>query len=195
MPVNERVLVSGWRGVGSKWPTYILDTKSGAVETMWFENQKDATEVEGCAGAGEFRRMRINKKVVTAFVAFYAADETLFLWLNGMVFDVLQMNITVKRNNDVFLRTRFRVFKEGKMVADCRYFLLWDDRHWDLEFTRVIERDLRSRESRLRRWLIWCDKLHGKSEVWNGYSEDLTKRVESILATERDDITPKTKQD
>ncbi len=139
--------------------------------------------------------MRINKKIVMAFIAFYSSDETLFFWLNGMVFDVLQMNITVKRNNDVFLRTRFRVFKDDNVVADCRYFLLWDDRHWDLEFFRVIERDLRSRERRLRRWLIWRDWLHGKREVWNGYSDDLTERVESILSTECDGLAAKAEKD
>lgn len=182
VPAMSKIALEGYRPIERRWPVYALNLKSGEVDTQWFANQKEGLAAGPKQGMGDFRKIGRWLRKSQRFFAFYAAENSLFLWLDGIRLDVLRDEVSIKRRVDFLLRKHFIVHVGGSLVFDCRYSYLDYEDFPDKDIFWHITKSLATKEMRIRTLLLWRDKAAGKTQSTDEYIRDLTERVNSMMA-------------
>jgi hypothetical protein len=118
------LLLNGYKSRKGKWPIYELDTKTGSISTRLFESEIEGRKAVLTSGMGDFRKLGFWGTGRESFVAAYAKQGSLHLWLDGKDFDLSKTNVELKRGTDFLLRKHFQVFSDSKVVFESRYSYL-----------------------------------------------------------------------
>jgi hypothetical protein len=161
---------------------YFLDVATNVVRARWFKDQREAASVGPMSGSGDFRRIGgcINNRV--GFVGMFADGPSLTLWLDGRQVNALSAEVVVRKDTDVLLRRRFRVFERGDLVCDYRYLYLDHEDVPDVDVFSWFARSLDDMKARIRTWLMLADQLGGTFVSTEEYFRKLTGRVEEVLS-------------
>lgn len=180
----NKFMIDGYRPINKKWPIYTLDFETRKVDIEYFENQKEAGKVGLLVGTGDFREIGAWGKKKKGFFAVYVNDNSLFLWLDGQCFNLIndEVVVTIKRGVDFLLRKRFRVFVDGQQIFDCRYSYLDYEDFPDEDIFWYMARNLSDMESRFRTLILLGDKIQGSYQLTDEYCQNLDTRVKAAIA-------------
>lgn len=179
----SKFVLDGYRPINKRWPVYTLNIETKKVDVQWFENQKEGGQLGPQVGMGDFRKIGSwgNKK--EGFYALYVDGNSLYLWLDGQCFDLIngEVSISIKRNVDFLLRKRFRIFADGVAIFDCRYSYLDYEDFPDTDIFWYMARSLNNIEGRIRTLILWQDKAQGQRLITDEYIQNLDERVISAV--------------
>ncbi|MBF0523957.1 MAG: hypothetical protein HQK56_02535 [Deltaproteobacteria bacterium] len=176
----SKIVLNGYRYIEKRWPVYTLDTESRKVETLWFASQPESETFGPKCGFGDFRYFGKRFARVKGFFALYADGASLYLWLDEKSYDLIHDDVSIHRGLDLMLRKRFRVYADGVLVFDCRYFYS-DGTFPDEDIFSYIARCSKSIESRFHTLLLWQDTANGTFRATDEYMKDLNERVKSTM--------------
>jgi len=176
----SKVVLNGYRYIGKRWPVYTLDTTSKRIETLWFGSQPESESLGPKCGFGDFRHFGRWFERQKGFFALYADAASLYLWLNGESYDLIRDDVSMHRGLDLLLRKRFRVYADGVLVFDYRYFYS-DGTFPGEDIFSYMARCSKSLKSRFHTLLSWQDHVNGTFRATDEYKKELDKRVESAV--------------
>lgn len=178
-----KFVLDGYRPIRGRWPLYVLDTGTSAIETRWFKNQTEARQSSRVCGYGDFRVIGYWPKRKNLFVAIYTDANSLYLWTDGLHFDLLDDKVDAQRRQ-LFISTKcFRVLVDGKVKWKVRYS------YWDYEDVPdedifwYISRSAVSMNDRLKALFMWQDLAGGFFKDAGDFNEHLTERIAIFTAT------------
>lgn len=174
-----RLLLEGYKPIKRRWPVYELDIETGQVETNWFASQADWNSGPPRCGMGDVRRIGALGSRHDAFVALFAYNGALHLWLDGQDIDLAVHDVVVTRKTDLLLRKHFSVEVDKRVVFECRYSYLDYEDFPDEDIFWAMTRNLVDAEHRHRLRLLLEDKLTGMNQSTEGYFKNLEDRLRS----------------
>lgn len=177
------IVLDGYRPINNKWPVYVLDVETNKVEVRWFKNQKEGGQLGPQVGMGDFRKAGtlLNRK--KGFFAVYTSGNSIFIWLDGQNFDLLNedLPITIIRDVDFLLRTRFRVFAGNIVKFEYRYYYIDWEEFPDTDIFWYMARELVTINDRVRALILWQDKAKGNRVLTDEYMQILNARVSAAM--------------
>lgn len=178
-----QLILDGYRPIRRKWPVYTLDTDTCAIETKWFKNQTEARQSSRVCGYGDFRVLGYRPKRRNVFIAIYAHADSLYLWTDGLHFDLLDEKVEAQRRK-LFISTKcFRVLVDGRVIWKARYSY-WDYEDMpDEDIFWYVARSAASMNDRLRALFMWQDLARGVFKDAREFNEHLTERIAVFTAT------------
>lgn len=176
----SKIVLNGYRYIGKRWSVYTLDTESKGVENSWFGSQPESESFGPKWGLGDFRYFGEWFARKEGFFALYADEASLYLWLNGRSYDLIHDDVSIHRGLDLLLRKHFRVYADGVLVFDCRYFYS-DGTFPEEDIFSYITRCSKSMENRFHTLLLLQDTVNGTFQATNEYMKELSERVKSTM--------------